>query len=139
MIPSFKHGIIASSRPRVVAAANDVTPNAVDWSDDTTAFWTSGSTIVGTLGGAKTISGINTAINIYYECIYCGDGGQVYYKKNGGSWIAVSELENISVSNNDTIDWGYSANPECTIQFQVKNASDSNAVLDSLVSFYLTV
>lgn len=136
MIPSFKPGILSSNKIRASAGPADVTPNAVDWSDDTTVFWTSG-TIVGTFDGAKTISGINTAINIYYECIYCGDGGQIYYKKNGGSWIAVSALENISVSNNDTIDWGYSGGPETLIQFQVKNASDSNAVLDSFVSFYL--
>lgn len=113
------------------AVVADVTPNSVDW-DDYTFNEFSGGSILGTSSGAKTISGISTSINIYYSCIYCGDSVPVYYKKNGGAWTAVSENENISVSNNDTIDWG--SGQFGYVSFSVKNASDGNATIDGEVS-----
>lgn len=131
MIPSFKPGIMSSNQIRAAGGGADVTPNAVNWDDYT--FIAYNGTVQGTASGAKTISGINTSINIYFSCIYCGDFGTVYYKKNGGSWTSVSENQNISVSNGDTIDWGVA--DLGYISFAVKNASDSNATLDSVVEF----
>lgn len=136
MIPSFKHGIIASSRRRVVAGAGDVTPNSIDW-DDYTFNEFAGGAIIGTGSGAKTISGISTSINIYFSCIYCGDFSELYYKKNGGSWTLVAENENISVSNGDTIDWG--TNNFGVISFLVKNASDGNATIDSEITLEMGI
>lgn len=138
MIPSFKHGIIASSMPKAAAGGGgDVTPNAVDWDDFNDLCLPNNSTVSGTMSGAKTISGINTSINLYYECSYCGDGGNVYYKKNGGAWTQVAEFENISVSNGDTLDWGYGVGllPGSSISIIIKNASDSNAIIDNQINF----
>lgn len=110
----------------VGAAALDVTPNAINWTDN------SDSTLqIPTGNGAQTISGINTTIQLYYECSYCGDGGGMEYKKNGGAWTAINELETVSVSNGDTLDWRYvpsSYSGGETIVIIIKNLSDPVAL-----------
>jgi hypothetical protein len=128
MIPSFKPGILSSNRIRAVASA-DVTPSAIDWTDNSDSL-----TEIATGNGAQTISGINTSINLYYQCIYCGDGGGIEYKKNAGAWISISELSTVSVSNGDTLDWRYvpsSFSGGETIIIEIRNSSDSDAIIDS--------
>jgi hypothetical protein len=111
------------------AAPSDVTPNAIDWTDN------SDSTIqIPTANGPQTISGINTSINLYYQCIYCGDGGTMQYKLNAGSWTTIAELATVSVSNGDTLDWRYvpsSYSGGETIIIEIRNASDGDAIIDS--------
>ena len=111
--------------------AADVTPNAINWTDN------SDSTIqIPTANGAQTISGISSSINLYYGCIYCGDGGTIQYKKNAGAWTTIAELETVSVSNGDTLDWRYvpsSYSGGETIIIEIRNASDGNAIVDDQI------
>lgn len=134
IIPSSLHGVIASSRPKIVISGGggDVTPNAIDWG---VPFWDGGSESYVT---NQTITGIDTTINLYWECSYCGDGGSIYYSKNNGAWTLISELSNISISNNDTLRWKYVSTPGTSQNIFVKNASDSNALLDT-IDFYVNI
>ena len=121
---AYKIGILAK---KATGGGADVTPDAVSWGG--------GSPIYGSIptitSDTKTITGINTSINLYYECVYCGDGGTIEYSKNSGAWTPVSELSNISIANNDTLAWRYS-NSGGVITVDIKNASDGNAVIDQL-------
>jgi hypothetical protein len=108
----------------------DVTPNAVDWPDASSPGLTATST-------AQTITGINTSINLYWECDYCGDGLTTEYNKNGAGWVSNSEFDNISISNNDTLNWRATSSGGFQSIF-IKNASDSNALLDT-ISFEVMV
>jgi hypothetical protein len=114
------------------AAPPDVTPSTIDWTDNTD------STLqIPTGNGAQTISGINTSINLYYQCVYCGDGGSIEYKKNAGAWTSISELSTVSVSNGDTLDWRYvpsSFSGGETIVIEIRNASDGNAIVDDSIT-----
>lgn len=135
IIPSSSYGVIASSRKIIVAAAGgggDVTPNALDWADNLDS-----SLQIPTSNGPLTISGINTSINLYYQCVYCGDGGSIEYKKNAGAWTSISEFSTVSVSNGDTLDWRYVPQSFVggeTIVIEIRNASDGNAIVDNSIS-----
>lgn len=131
IIPSHSHGVIASGRLRPVSAGGgDVTPNSIDWG---VPYW-DGSTE--SLVNNQTITGISSTINLYWECSYCGDGGDIYYSKNSGAWTLISEFTNVSVSNNDTLRWKLNAPPGSAKDIFIKNASDSNALLDT-INFYI--
>lgn len=109
----------------------DVTPDSVNWTNGSTlggSFSSSGS-------GAQTITGINQTIELYYDCNYCGDGGTIKYKKNGGSWTSISASATIEIADGDTLDWGYEAYFGY-IDIAIKNASDGDAVIDSSITFY---
>ena len=121
MIPSFKHGIIASSRPRVVAAASDVTPNAVNWNDVVSAVSATTNTV--------TITGINTAINLSISGSFMGF--RVYINNN--EFNIDDDPYTVSVSNNDEVYFTFhgSSGEEATISVTVRNVSDGNTVLDT--------
>ena len=135
MIPSFKHGIIASSRPRVAAGGGaDVTPNAVDWND------VSGGYGFLLYTNTVTVTGISTAINLTIS--WSGNEiGSFGISINGGSLIDLEaeggSPRTFSISNNDTIRFGASIIAGIkVITVTVTNASDGNAVLDT---FTMTV
>ena len=108
----------------------DVTPNAVNW-EDASSHSSSATSL------AQTITGINTSINLYWECDYCGDSLTIEYNKNGAGWVSISEFENISISNNNTLNWRALGSGGFQSIF-IKNASDSDALLDT-VSFEVGV
>jgi hypothetical protein len=108
----------------------DVTPDSVNWTDGS-AF----ASFSSTASGAQTITGINQTIELYYSCNYCGDGGTIKYKKNGGSWTSISYLGTIEIADGDTLDWGYESYFGY-IDIAIKNASDGDAVIDSSITFY---
>ena len=135
MIPSFKHGIIASSRPRVVAGGGaDVTPNAVDWNNVSGGFGPPLYT------NTVTITGISTAINLTIS--WSGnDTGPFSISINGGTFVSLEDEggspRTFSISNNDTIRFSASIIAGVkTISATVTNSSDGNAVLDT---FTMTV
>lgn len=110
-----------------LAVAADVTPNAVNWGDCNDLISGSGS------NSNQTISGITSSINLYWVRTTGGTNITVYYIKNNGSAVAIAENTNFSVSNNDTIRWTVQTN-STTAQvgtIAVRNASDSNATLDT--------
>ena len=112
---------------QTAAAADDVTPNAVNWGDCNDIVGGSGS------NSNQTISGITSSINLYWERTTGGTDITVYYIKNNGSAVEIDENTNFSVSNNDTIKWTVQTNSS-TLQagtIAVHNASDSNATLDT--------
>ena len=119
-----------------VNQAADFTPSAINWTDN------SDSTLqIPTANGAQTISGISASINLYYQCIYCGDGGTIQYKKNAGAWTTIAELATISVSNGDTLDWRYvpgSYSGGESIIIEIRNASDGNAIVDDQIQLAYT-
>lgn len=109
--------------------AVDVTPNPTpDWGDY----------IVGApaISATQTIQGINTTINLYYECVFCGDGGNLYYSKNSEAWTIISELATISIVNNDTLAFKFADVSGGILSINIINASDSNAILDTLTFDY---
>lgn len=135
MIPSFKHGIIASSRPRVVAGGGaDVTPNAVNWDD------VSGGFGLPLYTNTVTITGISTAINLTIS--WSGnDIGFFGVSINGGTYVNLEDdggsPRTFSISNNDTIRFSASLIAGSkVISVTVTNSSDGNAVLDT---FTMTV
>jgi len=134
IIPSSSMGVFASSKPKIVVSGGggDVTPNAIDWTDN------ADSTLqIPTGNGPQTISGISTAINLYYACVYCGDGGSMEYKKNAGAWTSISALSTVSVSNGDTLDWRYvpgSYSGGESIVIEIRNASDGDAIVDASIT-----
>ena len=124
MIPSFKHGIIASSRPRVaVGGGADVTPNAVDWNS------------VAAPGGSTntvTITGINTAINLSISYTGYVSGTFSVYKNGTEFDLTNNNPYTLSVSNNDQIYFYAFSGFLTMISITVTNASDGNTVLDTL-------
>ena len=134
MIPSFKHGIIASSRPRVaVGGGADVTPNAVDWND------VSGGYGFLLYTNTVTVTGISTAINLTISW----SGNEIGFfgiSINGGSFIDLEaeggSPRTFSISNNDTIRFGASGVGGKVITVTVTNASDANTVLDTFTMTY---
>lgn len=134
MIPSFKHGIIASSRPRVAAGGGaDVTPNAVDWNDVSGGYGFPLST------NTVTITGISTAINLTIS--WSGnESGDFGISINGGSFVSLEDEggspQTLSISNNDTIRFQTSGVGNKVIPVTVTNASDANTVLDTFTMTY---
>jgi hypothetical protein len=121
-----------SSWANQAAAPPDVTPSTIDWTDNTDSTFQ-----IPTGNGAQTISGINTSINLYYQCVFCADGGSIEYKKNAGAWTSISQLSTVSVSNGDTLDWRYvpqSFTGGETIVIEIRNASDGNAIVDDSIT-----
>lgn len=150
MIPSFKHGIIASSRPRAAAAANDVTPNAVDWQ---IANLTSGDIQSNTKLTEEQITGINTTITLKlvnpsgqsWEMYYrvnntalgegCYDIGTLYYYtdvENNGIRVTIPAEDYITftVSNNQYV--SFAVLNYSDIEWEIRNASDGDALLGTM-------
>lgn len=150
MIPSFKHGIIASSRPRVVAAANDVTPNAVDWqivsqnvSDNSGSSKFTEQQITG-INTTITLKLTNTGalpVQIYYRVgntsltpNTCYDYGTYAYFAdidNDGFYSTINGGSNVtfSVSNNQYVGFGLLQEDES--QWTIRNVSDGDALLST--------
>ena len=142
MIPSFKHGIIASSRPRVVAAGSDVTPNAVNWGtisyDNDLAEYTYAE---------QQITGINQTITLkvqfgaagwtiyYYVSNTSGDiiGGPPFL--NGMSSIANNGT--FTVSNNQYVTFGMTRFCGVPATVTVLNQSDGDVTLDTMTMEFL--
>lgn len=140
MIPSFKHGIIASSRPRVVAAANDVTPNAVNWADPL-----SYEAITGFFGySERQITGINQTITLKVNLLFGGDIYVLVSSSPGAigsgdgstsqdpGFLGCTQLldqSTFTVSNNQYVTFMASSGGDTTVE--VINTSDSNTMLDS--------
>lgn len=147
MIPSFKHGIIASSRPRVVAGGggSDVTPNAVNF---TSIYY---NNEFGEYAYTeKQITGINQTITLRVE--FSSPGSQLYYSVSNTSGFVVfgdnvsydsppgygmtpiNNLDSFNVQNNQYVTFG--VQPTCSANeiVTVVNTSDASAVLDT---FYI--
>ena len=127
IIPSSTHGVIASSRPRVVVAGGggDVTPNAVNWAD------ASGSGAAQT--NEQTITGINTAINLVIT--WSGnDVGFFDININGTPYDleVYGSPATFSILNNSIISFAAGSAGAKVISITVTNASDGNAVLDTV-------
>ena len=129
MIPSFKHGIIASSRPRVVAAGSDVTPNAVNWANTT--------------GGNPTqtamlqITGITSTITLrvsYSKDAFAGNNQEYSVQSTAsfGTGTFIANNGTFTISNNQYL--GFSSNSLysfATTTFTITNVSDGDAVIDT--------
>ena len=124
---AYKIGILA--KKATGGGGSDVTPDAVSWGGQ--IF--NGGPIATT--ATKTITGINTSINLYYACVYCGDGGNIEYSKNSGAWTLISELSNISISNNDTLAWRCDMAGGGTQIVNINNDSDGDTQIDQ-IEFY---
>lgn len=116
--------------------SGDVTPNAVNWGNG--IGFDSSST------DNKTITGINTAINLRFD--YSGnvggsDGAFYYSKNNGSSWTLIdnsitTSTESsslVSMSNNETLIFKFDQTTITTVVLSVSvvNTSDGNTVLDT--------
>ena len=150
MIPSFKHGIIASSRPRVVAAGGDVTPNAVNfisvyYNNDVGEYQYT----------EKQITGINQTITLRVEYSTPGSHAQLYYSVSNTSGFVVfgdnnsldspigygmtpiGNLGTFTVQNNQYVTFGVIPSCGADAIVTVVNTSDASAVLDTFyINFY---
>lgn len=140
MIPSFKPGILSSNKIR--AAANDVTPNAVNWvnidNQTSTRFTT------------QQISGISTSITLEITFTGSNPGTRLGYKVEtagstpsyttgtltGNGFTVISAYPtSFSVSNNQYVSFGINTalarGNSATIT--VKNTTDSSATLDTFL------
>jgi hypothetical protein len=125
ILPSRPFGVIASSRPRVVVAVSDVTPNAVNWAS------ASGSGAAQT--NEQTITGINTAINLVIT--WSGnDVGFFDININGTPYDleVYGSPATFSILNNSIISFAAGSATGKVIYITVTNASDGNAVLDTV-------
>lgn len=106
--------------------ATDVTPDAINWQDAVGLAVAQSSD--------ETVSGINTTISIYAQkTSETGGGGTWQYRINQGSWTNVTNGSGgaFTVSNGDDVQWQLSSGTPHIIAFQIKNLSDSSAVLDT--------
>ena len=113
----------------------DVTPTlSADWTDISDTITGIGS------GNVVTLSDINTTISVFYTKTG-STNVTVRYRKNGGSYITLAPSTNISVSNNDTIQWQVETAQTSTQSgtITVKNASDSDATLGTSFNFSVRV
>jgi hypothetical protein len=113
----------------------DVTPTlSADWTDIS-------NVIVGVgAGNVVTLSDINTTISIFYTKTG-STNVTIKYRKNGGSYITLNPSTNISVSNNDTVQWQVETTQTTnqTGTITVKNSSDSDATLGTSFNFTVGV
>lgn len=116
MIPSFKHGIIASSTPAPVAVGGaDVIPNAVNWTD---VSQIAPPFSVDT--NSQTISGINTTIELQITIDF--NDGNLFYIKNADAPV-IDDGTPFTVVNGDTLKFRYTSSGGA-VQFNVYNNSD---------------
>jgi len=143
MIPSFKHGIIASSRPRIVAGGGvDVTPNAVNWG--TISY---DNDLVEYTYAEQQITGINQTITLkvqfgavgwtiyYYVSNTSGDIGAGSPIINGMTSIANNGT--FTVSNNQWVTFGARSSCAGTTTLSVLNQSDGDVTLDTMMVTFL--
>lgn len=104
----------------------DVTPDAINWTDSTGEFLTSSSD--------ETFSGINTTISIYAQRITSSGSGNWQYRINQGTWTTVTNGSGgaFSITNGDDLQFQITNGGVPYLEsFQIKNLSDSSAVLDT--------
>lgn len=136
MIPSFKHGIIASSIKKIVAAGVDVTPAAVNWGN---------LAVGGTRYSTQQITSIESSITLQVT-VSGSPGTRLWYKKDTtspnyttssptiyGFTNITSYPTNITVNNNEYLSFGMAVAIDRgnSATFTVTNTSDSNTVLDT--------
>jgi hypothetical protein len=148
IIPSSTHGVIASSRPRVVAAVSDVTPNAVNWAD---VYQDNESGLYGY--SERQITGINQTITLQVQ-IANGVGTTLCYfvsssagakvsgdatsatSPSGFSMNPIANNETFTVTNNQYVTFGVETGCNFNPVVTVKNQSDSNATLDTFAMWH---
>jgi hypothetical protein len=152
IIPSSTHGVIASSRPRVVVAGGggDVTPNAVNWADV--------SYSEDNLSGSKSsqqITGINQTITlrVNYTSAQGANKVELYYLKSVSAdgppffwteilpenYTKILDGATFTVTNDEYVNftvyygasWVPPSSADATVT--VTNVTDSNTVLDTFV------
>jgi hypothetical protein len=150
IIPSSTHGVIASSRPRVVVAGGggDVTPNAVNWAD---VYYN--NDVLQWFYSERQITGINTTITLKVEYTTAFPLSLYYHVSNssgaivsgdalsaaspaGNSQLLFPSGSTFSVSNNQYVT--FSVLPSCgdSVIFTVKNESDGNTTLDTFNGYW---
>lgn len=116
--------MIAIRAKKATGGGADVTPNAVNWDDVTSAYAATTNTV--------TITGINTAINLSISFTGYSVGAFDVYKNGSDTSLAANgSPTTLSVSNNDEIYFFLGGQDEQTVSITVKNTSDNNTVLDT--------
>lgn len=104
----------------------DVTPDAIDWPSVTGAHPPTSTT--------QTFTGIDTTITIRLNVVQQA-GLDAYYNKNSGGWTLYGSGEEISIANNDTLNFkgqGFIISGGEKVTTTVVNVSDSNTELDTV-------
>lgn len=118
---SHKLSILRKKSPSV-----DVTPDAVNWPNNTSATLPVDST-------TQTITGISAPINLQFTVT--NNGLDAYYNKNAGVWLALANNAVISMSAGDTLNFrgdAFFVSGGENVVINVYNTSDGNALLDTL-------
>lgn len=146
MIPSFKHGIIASSRPRVVAAgSSDFTAGEFDFTDInvTSQDYAYSNTVTMTHGGVLAISANNNT-NGGGTILKNGVSQNTYSTQaqaeannpvNAVQWLSSGLWSIINVSTNDTLQFqfyeDFGTGEPYSITITIRNATFSGTVVDT--------
>jgi len=130
IIPSSTHGVIASGRPRVVAAGGgDVTPNPVNWTDQ--------NNILEVYTSTQYITGISSDITLRISWTSLNGGDFTVNILGGPSYPLTTSPTDIVVSNGNGIYfrlvWTGSIQDQRNVT--VTNVSDGNTVLDTFSIF----
>lgn len=103
----------------------DVTPDAIDWgniSDTASPIATATTT-------TETFTGISAPIDV--RVTYTGSYLAVTYSLNGGGGTTLNSGDTISIVNNDTLAFTFSANASTSGTATVINDSDGSTTLDT--------
>jgi hypothetical protein len=107
-------------------SSTDVTPDSINWTDSSGQFVTESSD--------ETFSGINTTISVYAQRVTSSGSGSWQYRINQGTWTTVTNGSGgaFSISNGDDLQFRLTNGGTPYVEsFQIKNLSDSSAVLDT--------
>jgi hypothetical protein len=150
MIPSFKHGIIASSRPRVVVAGGgggDFTAGEFDFTDvnvdtdqagqtNTVTFTHSGTITIYSEGASE--NGGEIRKNGVAQTVWLTQEGAETNGLDTGVWVYNAFYSKFSVSSGDTLYFYFNADPsppENSIITTIRNSTFSGTIIDTFTWF----
>lgn len=80
---------------------------------------------------SEIMQGIDSVITLRVILVYSDNGAE--YQKNSGSWIGLTGIDDISMSNGDSIAFrNNSPQPALSSQIEVYNYTDNNTLLDTI-------
>lgn len=125
-------GIIGSS-VQIQVESGDVTPDAVNWPNLTTASFPSGY-----YAPIPTFTGIGVPITI--EVTFTAGLGLEYSIDNGSSFNNITSGSTLVINNGDELAFRMSSgSPFVTYTVTIKNVTDNNTVLDTFTCTYLNL
>lgn len=140
MIPSFKHGIIASSMPKAAAAASGFDAGDLVFNDFTTALTNVyGNMVTATKSGTIYIS-VDASINAEHFASFTKNGVEQTFTSFGTPTTVVygsgGETGSFNITAGDTLQWyGYQSGAPVggdSFVVTIRNANSTGTIIDTL-------